>query len=197
MSDTPTTRPSLLLRIRNADDDSAWTQFVEIYAMLIHRFAMRCGMQEADAADLTQDVLGSVASAIRRLDYEPTKGSFRSWLYTIVRNRVRNFFNRQGRHPRGSGDTAMLAVLEKQPAPGDDSDYWEQQYEKQLFRWAAEQIRGEFNEKHWQAFWQTAVDGRGGQEVANGLEMSLGALYAAKSRVVRRLKEKIQQIDDR
>ena len=196
MQRSPLTRPSLLFRIRDAENQQAWSQFVDIYAPLIHRFAQRSGLQDADAADLTQDVLQSVHDAIGRLDYDPQRGTFRSWLFTIARNRIKNFLKRQSRHPRGTGDTKIKQALENQPAAADELEScWDEDYEQRIFHWAADQIRPEFQERSWQAFWQTAVAGEPTKQVAATLSMSLGAVYVAKSRVLARLKEQIEQIE--
>src|SRR2546421_1421921 len=104
MADTATTRLSLLIRIRDAQDHQAWAQFVEVYAPLVYGFARKHGLQDADAADLTQEVLHAVSSAVGRLDYDPRRGSFRGWLFTVVRHRLRNALVRQQRECRGSGD---------------------------------------------------------------------------------------------
>src|SRR5438105_11158484 len=105
MSDSPITRPSLLVRIRDTQDTQAWSQFVEIYAPLVYGFARKHGLQDADAADLTQDVLRAVSVAVRRLDYDPQRGRFRGWLFTVVQNKLRNFVAGRKRHERGSGDS--------------------------------------------------------------------------------------------
>src|SRR5881275_2228178 len=110
MSESPTTRPSLLVRLRDARDELAWSQFVEVYAPLVYGYARKHGLQDADAADLTQDVLQSVAGAVRRLDYDPQRGSFRGWLFTVVRNRFRNFLAARGRPGQGSGGTTALRL---------------------------------------------------------------------------------------
>jgi RNA polymerase sigma-70 factor (ECF subfamily) len=195
MADSPTTRLSLLVRIRDARDGQAWSQFVEIYAPLVHGFARKHGLQDADAADLTQDILRTVAGAVGRLEYDPERGSFRGWLFTVVRNRLRDFLTSQRRHCQGSGDTGVQHFLEAQPARDEDlAALWEQDYERQLLTWAAEQVRGRFQDATWQAFWQTAVEGQNAKTVAEALEMSVGAVYLAKSRVLARLKEQIQQL---
>src|SRR5436309_1969714 len=98
MGDSPITRPSLLVRIRDTRNDQAWSQFVEVYAPLIYGFARKHGLQDADAADLTQDVLRVVASTIGGLEYDRQRGSFRGWLVTVVRNKLRNF--RPGRRSK-------------------------------------------------------------------------------------------------
>ncbi len=194
MSDSPATRPSLLVRIRDARDDAAWSQFVEIYAPLVYGFARRHGLQDADAADLTQDVLRAVSRAVRDLDYDARRGSFRGWLFTVARNEFRDFLAGRKRPGQGSGDTDMQRRLHEVPAPDDSSAWWDQEYERQLFAWAAEQVRGRFQEATWQAFWQTAVEGKSGKEVARGLGLSVAAVYLAKGRVMARLKEQIRQI---
>ncbi|MBI3462391.1 MAG: sigma-70 family RNA polymerase sigma factor, partial [Planctomycetes bacterium] len=160
MSDSPATRPSLLVRIREPRDSEAWSQFVDIYAPLIYGFFRKNGLQDADAADLTQDVLRAVAKAARELDYDPRRGSFRGWLFTIARNKLRNFLAGQGRRCRGSGDTDMQSLLEQLPAPDEDQQAeWDEEYDRRLFDWAAAQVQTEVQESTWQAFRQTAVQG--------------------------------------
>jgi len=95
MTTSPHTRPSLLVRIRDAADREAWRQFVELYAPLVYRFARRRGLQDADAADLTQDVLQAVARSSGRLEYDPRRGTFRGWLFTVDRNKLHTFLRRQ------------------------------------------------------------------------------------------------------
>jgi RNA polymerase sigma factor (sigma-70 family) len=197
MSDSLITRPSLLVRLRDARDELAWSQFVEIYAPLVYGFARKHGLQDADAADITQDVLRSVSVAAKKLDYDPERGSFRGWLFTVVRNRLRDFWAGQGRQCPGSGDTDTQKRLQELPAPEEDEEVvWVQEYERQLFRWAADQVRKDFQESTWQAFWQTAVDGRSGKEVAKALGISVAAVYLAKGRVMAKLKEQIRQIQN-
>src|SRR5215469_6820925 len=143
MSDAPATRLSLLVRLCDARDDDAWSQFVEIYAPLVYGFARKHGLQDADAADLTQDVLQAVSGGIRRLDYDPKRGTFRGWLFTVVRNKLRDFLAAQKRPGRAVGDADIQRQLQELPARDEDqSAWWEQEYERRVFDWAAEQVRG-------------------------------------------------------
>src|SRR5215469_11661133 len=127
MAEPPLTRPSLLFRIRDAHDEQAWCQFVDIYAPLVYGFARKRGLQSADAADLTQEVLRAVAGAAGRLEYDPGRGSFRGWLFTVVRNRLRNFLASR-RKPGRSGADGAERLLAEWPAPeADESALWERE----------------------------------------------------------------------
>lgn len=195
MDQSPATRASLLVRIRDGNDTEAWRQFVQLYAELIYGFARKRGLQDADAADLMQDVLRAVASAARNLEYDPARGSFRSWLYTVTRNKLYNFLNGQRRQVRATGDSGTQRRLEEQSDPGEDGQsVWDREYERRLFSFAAERVRHEFREQTWRAFWHTAVDGRSAQQVGEALQMSPGAVYVAKSRVLARLRREIEQL---
>src|SRR4051794_40220209 len=152
MNETPTTRPSLLVRLRNPTDERAWAEFVEIYGPLVRRLARRRGLQDADAADLVQEVFRAVAGAIERYDPDPAKGSFRGWLSTIARNLIVNLLNAQRRHPRGTGDSEVRQLLEEQPAPSaEESSRFDAEYRVRLLHWAAARVRDEFSETAWQA----------------------------------------------
>src|SRR4051812_24711188 len=197
MSDALATRLSLLVRLRDARDGGAWSQFVDLYAPLVYGFARKHGLQDADAADLTQDVLQAVSGAIRKLDYDPRRGSFRGWLFTVVRNKLRNFLAAQKRPGRGTGDSDAQRRLQELPARDEDqAAWWDQEYERRVVAWAAEQVRGHFQPSTWQAFWQTAVEGQAAPKVAPALGLSVAAVYLAKGRVMARLKELIRKTLD-
>jgi RNA polymerase sigma factor (sigma-70 family) len=195
MADSVSTRPSLLARIKNTGDRQAWAEFVDIYAPLIYGFAHKHGLQDADAADLTQEVLGSVARSAARLDYDPARGTFRGWLFRVVRNELSDFGAARRRHRPGTGDTDMRRWLEEQPAPSaDEVAAWERDYERRLFALACDQVRRDFQESTWQAFWRTAIHGQSGKEVAGALGLSTAAVYLAKRRVTERLREQIDYL---
>src|SRR5947209_11041798 len=195
MGDTVSTRPSLLLRVRDSGDCEAWSQFVELYGPLVYHFARKRRLQDADAADLTQTVLQAVAGGVRRLDYDPARGSFRGWLFQVVRRQLRKFLDRERRAPQGCGGPDAGKLLDNQPCR-DEEALWDQEYERRLFLWAAEQVRDRFEEASWQAFWRTAVEGDGPRETALALGMSIGAVYTAKSRILDRIRKAIQDQED-
>jgi RNA polymerase sigma-70 factor (ECF subfamily) len=198
MHESPTTRPSLLLRLRDPGDDRAWAEFVDLYAPLIRRVARRGGLQDADAADLEQEVFRAVSGAIGRYDPDPARGSFRGWLLRIARNLLLNLLAARRRHPPGGGGTDMVALLEALPDPaGEDSAVFEAEYRRRTFEWAAAQVRDEFRPATWQAFWRTAVDNQGAAAVAADLRLSVGAVYVARSRVLARIRAKVEEIEGR
>jgi RNA polymerase sigma factor (sigma-70 family) len=195
MANSVTTRPSLLARIKDTGDRQAWAEFVDIYAPLIYGFARRQGLQDADAADLTQEVLGAVARSAARLDYDPARGTFRGWLFSVVRNELCDFGSAKRRQQHGTGDTDMKRRLEGQPAPSEDEvAAWESDYERQLFALACDQVRRDFQDATWQAFWLTATQGKSGKEVARMLNMTTAAVYLAKRRVIARLRQQIDYL---
>ncbi len=192
MTPVPETRPSLLLRLRDVRDQQAWSTFLEIYQPLIYRVIRQRRVQDADAREVTQEVLLAVANSIDQWEADPQRGTFRGWLTTITRNLVVNFLIKQSRHPRGSGDSDFRRGLESLPAPaGDESELFDVEERRQIFRWAAERIRPEFRESNWEAFWRTAVEGQGAIEVARELGISPGLVYVSRNRIMKRLRDKV------
>ena len=115
MAEIPSTRASLLVRLRDPRDGAAWREFVDLYGPLVYGYARKQGLQDADAADLTQDVLGAVAGAVGRLEYDPQRGASRNWLFTVVRRKLSNWRKARKNRLQGSGDTATHHLLELCP----------------------------------------------------------------------------------
>src|SRR5262245_47771772 len=181
MADSLLTRPSLLARIKDSADRQAWAEFVDLYAPVIHGYALKRGLQDADAADLTQEVLGAVARSAARLNYDPARGTFRGWLFRVVRNELADFGAALRRHGTGTGDTDVRRRLAEEPAPSEDElEVWEREYERQLFARACDQVRGDFQVATWQAFWMTAIQGKSGKEAADLLSITTAAVYLAR-----------------
>jgi RNA polymerase sigma-70 factor (ECF subfamily) len=196
MAELPPTRASLLLRLRDPGDGDAWREFVALYAPLVYGYARKRGLQDADAADLSQEVLGAVAGAVGRLEYDPRRGAFRNWLFTVVRRKLSNWQAARRNRGQGSGDTATHQLLEQCPAPEGEEAEWEAEWERRLFAWACDQVRRDVTEATWQAFWRTAVDGQPGKQVAADLGMTAGAVYLARNRVLLRLKELVRSVQE-
>lgn len=197
MQESPATRASLLVRLRDAGDAGAWQEFVHLYGPVIYGFARKRGLQDADAADLMQEVLHSVSSAAQRLDYDPARGTFRGWLFTVTRNKVFNFLESRSRRVQGTGDSDMQRRLDQHAnADGDLSADWEADYQRTLAAQAMERVKEEFQTATWEAFVLTAVEGQTPAQVASRVGLSVGAIYVAKSRVIARLRQEIERLQE-
>jgi RNA polymerase sigma-70 factor (ECF subfamily) len=194
MGEAPITRPSLLVRIRDRTNHEAWRQFVELYGPLVYHFGRKRGLQDADAADLVQIVFQAIAKQIDELEYDPRRGTFRGWLYAVVRNQMSKQLarNRRAIEQAEGGGERLKEVADQDT----DEQLWQKEYELRLFRWGIEQIRNEFEPTSWQAFWLTAVEGKSAKEAGEALGMSVGAIYTAKSRVLSRLKSVVAELKE-
>ncbi len=188
------TRVSLIERVCDHRDEEAWNDFAALYAPLIYSYGLKRGLQDSDAADLAQDVLQIVIGAVKKFDFRSRRGSFRGWLLTITLNRIRRKHIISKRQVAGSGRTTVAHALQHQAEQEQLS--WDREIRFRLFEWAAEQVRGEFQAKTWQAFWLTSVEGQQPADVAIQLQMSLGSVYVAKSRIVARIREKAASADE-
>ncbi|QEH37682.1 RNA polymerase sigma factor CnrH [Aquisphaera giovannonii] len=196
MIESPLTRQSLLVRLKDPADGRAWGEFVAIYAPLIDRLARARGLQEADAADLAQEVFRAVAKAIDDYDPDPARGSFRGWLFRIARNLMINLLAARRSRPQATGDSDVRRLLDQVPAPdAAETALFDLEYRRGLFQWAAGEVRGEFREPTWRAFWLTAVEEREPKDAASELGISVGAVYIARSRVMARLRAVIEKVE--
>jgi RNA polymerase sigma factor (sigma-70 family) len=139
--------------------------------------------------------LVAVAKAVEQRGHDPKRAKFRTWLHRVAHNAILNALTR-GRPDRGSGDSALRAVLSGHEShSGPDSDLLRLEYRREVFRWAARQVRLEFRQATWDAFWLTAIEGRAVEDVSQELGKNRGAVYAARSRVMRRIQEKVTEYE--
>ena len=169
---------------------------MDIYGPLIYRFGRRKGLQDSDATDVMQNVFTEVSRYIGSFEYDPAIGRFRSWLFVITNHTIGRLLKSRDRQPVGSGDSGVVELLKQLPDDSLQDEVWNTEYQNQLFQWASEQIRSEFKESTWKAFWSTAVEGKNTEQTAQSLGLSVGAVYIARSRVTRRLKEKVRTVDE-
>ena len=189
MSPDLLTQPSLLVRIRDNRDAESWRQFVEIYAPLIYGYLRKNGLQDADAADVAQDVLRTVSQSIGQWNYDRQRGTFRGWLLSVIHSRLADF---QRRQQKSRAAVQAAASIAQQRPDVRSSAEWDRDYERQLFHTAANQVRGDFSESSWQAFWLAAVDGKPARDVAEALNITPAAVYLAKARVMARIREQLE-----
>jgi RNA polymerase sigma-70 factor, ECF subfamily len=188
------TPSSLLERLRAPDDGRAWERLLRLYGPTVAGWCRRAGVSSEDAADIGQEVFQAVARGIVGFRRERPADSFRGWLYTITRRRLLDHWRREARQPRAASGSDVQDQLLECPATevpsSEGTETWEE------FQRGVQLIRGEFEERTWEAFWRTTVDGRTAVEVAAELAMTPGAVYVAKSRVLRRLREEFAGLLD-
>lgn len=186
-----TTSLTLLQRVKRRDDQAAWERFVRLYTPLLHRWVMRAGFNEVDAADLVQDVFAVLLVEMPRFEFDGTRGPFRAWLKTVTVNKCRESQRRrQVAHAEG-GDNGGLPTI---PDDRELEAFWEVEYRSQLVRRALEIMQQQFEPRLWQCCWETAVNGRSAAAVGESFGMSEAAVYVAKFRVLRHLRQELRDL---
>jgi RNA polymerase sigma-70 factor (ECF subfamily) len=181
------THASLLLRVRDATDQKAWREFDARYRDLIVLYCHRLGLQRWDAEDVRQTVMLNLSRALRSFDYDPTKGTFRSYLGRSVRNAIRQLRAREG---------VATEVLAEESLPAekatDAEEVWEAEWRRHHLRLALESIRDEFHPQSMMVF-ERLLQGRSVAETAQDLSLSVAAVHKVKQRIQRRLQEQVEQ----
>jgi RNA polymerase sigma-70 factor (ECF subfamily) len=195
MSQSYSSTSTGLIEGAQAQDPAAWARLVHVYTPLIYAWCRNLGVSRDDMPDLVQDVFTSVAGSIGDFRGGP-KGSFRAWLSTVTRRRVADRLRAASREPVGEGGTEAQQRLQNMAEPSADTEPLAGENDRVL----AQQrliaaLRGEFEDRTWQAFWQTAVAGQRAAEVARELGMSVAAVYQAKSRVMHRFRQASAELE--
>jgi RNA polymerase sigma-70 factor, ECF subfamily len=180
------THPSLLLRVRNADDAAAWETFVRIYGPLIYSYCRRKNLQENDAADVAQEVLTRVSKAIRIFEYDPNKGRFRDWLGRITHNEIVRLLQAKGKNPQDIGEDNNVELV-----AGDSGSAWDDHFHAALLDAALKRIESEFEPETWRAFRAVWIETQSPTQAAAELGISVEKTYVAKSRVLKRLQAEL------
>jgi RNA polymerase sigma-70 factor (ECF subfamily) len=180
------TSESLLLRLKSAEDQQAWSKFVELYTPLIFYWARRIGLQTNDAADLAQDVLTLIFEKLSAFDYQSGK-SFRGWLRTVTLNR----FRQQLRKKSIGAKPVTQSVLGQIADPAAAESTWDLNYQQSLVSRAMELLRPEFQPQTWAAVKQYVFDGDPAAVAAKKNGISIWTVYAGKARLMTRLREQL------
>lgn len=198
MSDAPDsqTHVTLLARLARSGqaDQEAWREFVNQYGRKLYRWCLHWNLQEADARDVTQQVLLKLARHMRGFEYDPSK-SFRAWLKTVARHALIDFQNAAQRPDCGSGDSGIQARLNSVEAGEDLIRQLEDQYDHELLEQATVRVRLRVASHTWEAFRLTALDGVPAAEVAARLNMKIATVYEARSSVLKKLKEERESLE--
>jgi RNA polymerase sigma factor (sigma-70 family) len=179
------THTTLLARLADGTDPSAWVEFHARYGDLIRGYCARRGLQPADGDDVLQDVLLSLNKAMPNFRYDPGKGLFRSYLKTVVQNAI----SHRWRQKSAAGTLSHAGSVADAVEP---EEHWEAEWRRYHFRRAMRVIESEFSERDVRAFEMYAIDGREVREAAAEAGMSVDAVYQAKSRLLRRLTQVIE-----
>ncbi len=193
MSSWPPTRYSLLARLADAGDHEAWLEFQRSYQPAVYRYARSRGLQQADAAEVVQEVMCAVHRAMA--DWQPSHraGSFRAWLAEAARRISLQLIRQRSRAGQAVGGSAAQDVLDAvEVEAAETGEPIEDQ--RWLFFCAAAEVESEVSESTWRAFWQTAVENEPPGAVASDLGFSVGNVYSAKCRVLARIRRRVEKI---
>lgn len=188
------TRKSLIVRLKSAQNESAWRDFVCSYEGFLNQLVRRQGVPERHVPDVTQQILLTIAKSIDGWKDDGNAASFRRWLSTVSRNVVIRFMSRERKQSGGVGGSDLVAVLQNIEEKPDEQRVREYQHE--LVVWAADQVRHEFLETSWRAFRATVIDGRSVDEVASELDVTAGSIYMSRSRIMARIRKKVAEVND-
>lgn len=187
---------TLLERVKSRDQD-AWQRLVNLYTPLIYSWCRQAGLQPADAADVGQDVFRAVARKIEDFRRDRPRDTFRGWLRIITRNRILDHLSAMNVRAAGGTDAHLLMQQVAADSETDDGSRPVEEVETEsrlLFRRAVELIRGEFEDRSWQAFWRVVVEDQSPEFVAESLGLSRNSVYLAKSRILRRLRTEFAEL---
>lgn len=191
------TNTELLDGLRRAENRMVWQQFVQRYQPMIERYAVRFGLSSADAQDAAQQTLIEFCAAYQAGKYDREQGRLRSWLFGIARNQMRNQRRRSGRKERQVVDktdaTGFFGSL-----PGDDEleSAWDEEWRQSVIRQCLDELRRDVDPKTVEAFELFAWKGLPAEDVAARLDMTPNAVFIAKHRILRRIRELIDQMED-
>ena len=183
------TRATLLLRVRDRGDAKAWAEFHGLYAPLLYRYARQRGLTHADGEEIRDQCLLVVAQRIAALEYDREKGGFKNWLYCIANGKVVDFFRKQ--RERQADTQVLKAAVDPQPTP---EELWDQQWRYQHLLYCAAEVKSAFDERTYRAFELLAFEERGVDDVCAQLNMTRNQVYLAKSRVLSRIRAKIEEM---
>lgn len=190
-----TTRVTLLHRLnQNPADQISWAEFVRLYGPAIRSWLTHWGLQEADAQDVTQNVLLRLTAKLPQFKYDPSR-SFRGWLKTLTHHAWHDFVTEAGYRNRGSGDTSIMDQLQSVAAREDLAARVEATFDKELLELAMNRARERVAATTWEAFKLAALDGNAPQEVADKLGVRVSQVYLAKHRVQKLVQEEIRTIE--
>lgn len=184
---------SLLGRLRRSPESENWNRLVDLYAPLTREWLRKYDVQDSDADDLVQEVLLAVSKDLGKFEHAGQPGAFRGWLKAILVNRLRKFWRARDRRPQARGDSDIQARLAQLENPASEmSRIWNRQHDQYVLRQLLALAEPHFAPITWKAFCRVALDGARADVVARELNISLNAVFIAKSRVLSRLRQEAE-----
>jgi RNA polymerase sigma-70 factor (ECF subfamily) len=191
----PTTCATLLARLQqHPTDQAAWDLFVECYGRHIYRWCRQWKLQDADAEDVTQEILVKLAQQLRDFAYDPSR-SFRGWLKTVTHHAWRNFADSPRRAQAAAGDGQGWELMQSLEAREDLVKKLEEAFDLELLEAAKVRVRLRVAPHTWEAFRLLALEGLPAAEVAARVQLQVAMVYVAKSKVQKMLQEEIQKLE--
>lgn len=193
----PSTSITLLGRLgRTPTDQAAWEQFVERYGPTLYRWARHRGLQKTDAEDVTQDVLMRLLEKMKTFRYDAS-GSFRGWLLTLTHHAWYDFLEKRRRCSGcGSGGSVVVQMLQTVEARDDLVRHLEEEFDRELLDRAMVEVQRRVEPRTWDAFRMLTLEGRSGAEVAAQLHMKVAAVFVARSRVQKWLRDEVHRLEE-
>lgn len=190
------TNTQLLDDLRNPGNETVWQQFVNRYMPMIVKYAVRAGLRSADADDAAQQTMIAFCTAYQQGKYDREKGRLRFWLYGIARNQIKSVFKRRAKQEvQVAEDTAQTDFFARQPDEADLEKVWEEEWREAVLRQCLEEVHREFDAKSIEAFELFAWKGLPAQEVAERLDMTPNAVFIVKSRILKRIRELVPDME--
>jgi RNA polymerase sigma-70 factor (ECF subfamily) len=188
------TSATLLCRLRDQPaDPAAWQEFVRRYRPRIVSFCLGCQLQPADAEDIAQAVLLRLVARLPEFQYDPSR-SFRAWLTTVTRRVLCDYVTERQRG-QGSGDTAVLLLLDNVEARDGLARQVEEEFDRELLEEALRRVRPRVPPQQWDAFRLTALEGLSGADAAARLGMLVATVYTAKSKVQQLVRAEVRRLE--
>ncbi len=187
------TGTTLFMLLREPSSSEAWRQFVDRYGPKIYGWCRKWGCQDADAENVTQEVLTRLVEKIHQ--YQPEKGRFRGWLKTVTQRMLSDYLTSQAKGGCGSGDTASWQQLQSLEAREDLVQSLEAEFDREVFEKAQAEVQTRVNPETWEIFRLLSFEKKSGADVAKQFNMKVAAVFVAKSRVQKMLQAEIQKLE--
>lgn len=191
MPDFPETRISLLKRLQNGQDETAWAEFHEIYRPVLARMVAAVGLPSSDQQDVVQEIWIAIYKGIEKYEARSHSFAFRGWLAKIARNTAINYLSRKSPQRTESLHNGAL-LTDRNSTKEILKEQWDREYQRQVLQWAAMRVAARVSQSTFNAFWRTVVEGESVEKVARELGITPGSLYVSRGRIMATLRQEVE-----